>query len=62
MEDIYFILYAPTTTTAAKAVGRNYDGFLLNAYANVANDQTWGGKTAESSGAIADMQWETPPQ
>ena len=60
LEDIYFILYAPTTTTDGKAGGRNYDGFLLNAYSNKLMDQAWGTKDTETE--ITDMQWETPPQ
>ena len=57
-EDIYFIYYAPHTTEGGKAGGRNFDGFVLNAYSNAANDQTWDGTGTEDP--IADLQWTTP--
>ena len=56
--DIYFIHYAPHTTAASKALGRNYDGFTLKAYKNTSNDLLWGGTNVETE--IPDMLWTTP--
>ena len=56
--DIYFIFYAPHTTAASKALGRNYDGFTLKAYRNADLDLTWGGTGTEE--LIADLSWTTP--
>ena len=56
--DIYFIHYAPHTTAAGKALGRDFDGFVLKAYRNIGNDQTWGGTDVEDP--ILDLQWKTP--
>ena len=56
--DIYFIHYAPHTTEAGKALGRDFDGFVLKAYRNIGNDQTWGGTDVEDP--ILDLQWKTP--
>ena len=56
--DIYFIFYAPHTTAASKALGRNYDGFTLKAYRNADLDLTWGGTGTEE--LISDLSWTTP--
>ena len=56
--DIYFIHYAPHTTAASKALGRNYDGFTLKAYRNADLDLTWGGTNVEE--LITDLSWTTP--
>ena len=56
--DIYFIFYAPHTTAASKALGRNYDGFTLKAYRNADLDLTWGGTNVEE--LITDLSWTTP--
>ena len=64
-EDIYFIWYAPHTTTQGKLKGRNFDGFILKAFKNKALDQVCGlisgvieGVTTET--LIVDLDWTTP--
>ena len=64
-EDIYFIWYAPHTTTQGKLKGRNFDGFILKAFKNKDLDQVCGlvsgaieGVTTET--LIVDLDWTTP--
>ena len=61
VEDIYFIMYAPHTTAGGKTVGRNYDGFTLQAFKDntAAGDLgVWDGIAVEER--IVDLNWTTP--
>ena len=65
-EDIYWIFYAPITTTGGNTAGRDLDGYILAAFtdkgtmldfeATFANGAVTEGAEAE----IADIQWITP--
>ena len=64
-EDIYFIWYAPHTTTQGFAKGRNFDGFILKAFKNKALDQACGlvsgaAPDGTNEDLIADLDWTTP--
>ena len=63
-EDIYFIWYAPHTTTQGFAKGRNFDGFILKAFKNTALDQVCGLVSGAApvlqETLIADLDWTTP--
>ena len=61
VEDIYFIMYAPHTTAGGKTVGRNYDGFTLQAFKDntgAGTLGTWDGIAVEER--IVDLNWTTP--
>lgn len=51
-------MYAPHTTVGGKAVGRNYDGFTLQAFKDVGTLGTWDGIATEER--IVDLNWTTP--
>ena len=65
-EDIYWIVYAPITTTAGKTGGRDKDGYVLAAFkdagvlldfeATIGNASV----TANAETEISDIQWITP--
>ena len=65
-EDIYWIIYAPITTTSGNTGGRDKDGYVLAAFkdAGVLLDfeATIGGNTvtANAETEISDIQWITP--
>ena len=65
-EDIYWIIYAPITTSGGNTGGRDKDGYILAAFkdggalldfeATIAN----GAVTANAETEISDIQWITP--
>ena len=53
-EDVYWIMYAPRTSTRGGNVGRELDGFVMSAWKNGADtDWTFGGSMDNSGACVA---------